>query len=136
VQSFSKAAISHLEPLINEKLLRFLVRLEDFAHRGTAIDLDTAFECLTADVTMHYCYQMSLGLLDDPLLKPSLIVNLEEFGSIAPVFWYFPRLGNLMNKAIFPLLPERKVRTWFPAVAALNGVLKVNVPVLVERHAD
>ncbi|KIW50904.1 hypothetical protein PV05_09681 [Exophiala xenobiotica] len=124
VQSFSKAAISHLEPLINEKLLRFLVRLEDFAHRGTAIDLDTAFECLTADVTMHYCYQMSLGLLDDPLLKPSLIVNLEEFGSIAPVFWYFPRLGNLMNKAIFPLLPERKVRTWFPAVAALNGVLK------------
>ena len=57
VQAFSKAQINGLEPLIHEKLSLFLDRLQEEAAQNESIDLDLAFECLTADVTMFVsCY--------------------------------------------------------------------------------
>ncbi|EXJ53757.1 uncharacterized protein A1O5_13006 [Cladophialophora psammophila CBS 110553] len=87
VQAFSKAQINGLEPLIHEKVALFLYRLKAEADQDRAIDLDLALNCLTADVTMYYCYQMSLGLLDAPSFRPHLIVELHEFAPIVPFFW-------------------------------------------------
>ncbi|KAK6376530.1 hypothetical protein LTS17_007125 [Exophiala oligosperma] len=125
VQAFSRRAIKRLEPLINKKLDRFLERLDEFASRGTAVDLDVAFACFTGDVTMDYCYQMNLGLLDAPLLRPSMMVYLDEFAPIVPFFWYFPGVGNLLNKLVFgDVLPTQKVKAWFPAAAAMKDMMR------------
>ena len=87
VQAFSKAQINNLEPLIHDKISIFLQRLNEEAAIGNSIDLDLALNCLTADVTMYYCYQMSLGLLDAPRFRPNIIVEMHEFAPIVPFFW-------------------------------------------------
>jgi cytochrome P450 len=87
VQAFSKSQIDSLEPLIREKLATFLNRMQEAADQNKSVDLDLAFNCLTADVTMHYCYQMSLDLLESPDFRPSLVVDLHEFAPIVPFFW-------------------------------------------------
>ncbi|EXJ53868.1 hypothetical protein A1O7_09204 [Cladophialophora yegresii CBS 114405] len=123
VQAFSKAQINGLEPLMHEKVDLFLRRLKEEAGQNESIDLVLAFECLTADVTMYYCYQMSLGLLDVPKFRAKLILEFHEFGSITPFFWYFPTIGNVLNKVIFSLLPETAVRLCFPSVASMKEVM-------------
>ncbi|ETI19310.1 hypothetical protein G647_09142 [Cladophialophora carrionii CBS 160.54] len=126
IQAFSKAQINGLEPLIHEKVDLFLHRLQEEASQNKSIDLVLAFECLTADVTMYYCYQMSLGLLDAPNFRPKLIVEFHEFGPIVPFFWYFPNIGNVLNKVIFSLLPENAVKTWFAGAASMKDVMNVS----------
>ncbi|KIX97850.1 uncharacterized protein Z520_06628 [Fonsecaea multimorphosa CBS 102226] len=130
VQAFSKAQINGLEPLIHEKIAHFLHRLKDEADQNGTIELDLALNCLTADVTMYYCYQMSLDLLDAPRFRPNLIVDLHEFGPIVPFFWWqradFPRIGNIMNKVIFSILPDNVVKAAFPAAASMKGMMAVS----------
>ncbi|KIW94443.1 uncharacterized protein Z519_04419 [Cladophialophora bantiana CBS 173.52] len=123
VQAFSKAQINGLEPLIHKKVALFLYRLKAEADQDRTIDLDLALNCLTADVTMYYCYQMSLGLLDAPRFRPNLIVELHEFAPIVPFFWYFPNIGNIMNKVIFSVLPHKVVKTCFPAAASMMDMM-------------
>ncbi|KIW26376.1 uncharacterized protein PV07_09476 [Cladophialophora immunda] len=123
VQAFSKAQINGLEPLIHEKIAHFLHRLKVEADQNRTIDLDLALNCLTADVTMYYCYQMSLGLLDAPNFRPNLIVELHEFAPIVPFFWYFPTIGNIMNKVIFSGLPHSVVKACFPAAASAKDMM-------------
>ncbi|OCT46388.1 benzoate 4-monooxygenase cytochrome P450 [Cladophialophora carrionii] len=125
IQAFSRAQINGLEPLIHEKVDLFLHRLQEEASQNKSIDLVMAYECLTADVTMYYCYQMSLGLLDAPNFRPKLIVEFHEFDSVVPFFWYFPNIGNVLNKVIFSLLPESAVKTWFPGAASMKDVMNV-----------
>ena len=111
MQSFSKARIHGLESLIHEKLTLFLERLQEAATQKKSIDLDVALNCLTADVTMHYCYQISMGLLDTPDLRPRLILDVHDMGPIIPFFWcpYCPLTNALPAQAISS---ERGVLTW------------------------
>ncbi|KAJ9605319.1 hypothetical protein H2200_009976 [Cladophialophora chaetospira] len=123
VQAFSKVQINGLEPLIHDKISLFLRRLKEEAALNKSIDLDFALNCLTADVTMNYCYQMSLGLLNTPGFRPSLVVGIHEMGPMVPFFWYFPTIGKVMNKVIFSLLPENVVKTYVPPAAALKDIV-------------
>jgi len=124
-QAFSKAAVNRLEPLIHDKLNLFLSHLREAAANDEIVDLGYAFCCLTADVTMHYCYQMSLGLLDAPKFKPALIVDMHDAGPIIPVFWYLPEsLGRFLNKIIFELLPDNIVKSAVPAAASTKAMTK------------
>ncbi|OAP56011.1 hypothetical protein AYL99_10163 [Fonsecaea erecta] len=123
VQAFSKAQINGLEPLIHKKIALFLHRLKAESDENRSINLDLALNCLTADVTMYYCYQMSLDLLDAPSFRPKLIVELHDFAPIVPFFWYFPNIGNIMNKVIFSMLPHKVVKTCFPAAASMKDMM-------------
>lgn len=125
--SFSKAAIGELEPLIHEKVTLFLSRLREAAIEGETVPMNMALECLTADVVMHYSYQMSLDLLKTPDFRPKLIVGFQEFSPQIPIFWYFPTIGKIMNKIIFDILPDPIVRSAFPAAAGMKDVVKVNI---------
>lgn len=121
VQAFSKASINNLEPLIHEKQTIFLDRLSEAARKNKRVDLDLAFECLTGETAMHYCYQMSLGLLDAPEFRPRLIVDLHEFAPMVPFFWYFPIVGEILNNMIFSL-PDSITRKYFPVAASAQAV--------------
>ena len=109
VQAFSKAQINGLEPLIQDKISLFLRRLKEEAAFDKSIDLDFALNCLTADVTMNYCYQMSLGLLHAPGFRAGLIVQLHELGPMVPFFWCklkisTGRLGEVLTSEFFARL--------------------------------
>lgn len=125
VQSFSKARIDSLEPLIHEKVNVLLERLNDAAAMNKTIKLDMAIQCLAADVTMHYCYQMSFELLRTPDFEPRMILDFHDSVSIVPTLWYLPTFGKFMNKLTFQLLPDGFVKDKFPAVAALKDMVKV-----------
>jgi len=121
VNAFSKASIGHLEPLIHEKQAIFIDKLVNMAKDNKTVDFDMALNCLTGETAMHYCYQMSLGLLDAPDFRPSLIVDMHEFAPIVPFFWYFPGIGALLNRIVFNL-PDDVTKKYFPAAASAKAM--------------
>lgn len=114
-----------MESLIHEKLQLFLDRLQAFAANQETLDLDRAFSCLTADVTMRSCYPMDLGLLEAPTFRPSLIVDIEEMDKIIPALWYFPILGAIMNRLVFKIMPDSIVKRLLPGAASIKDMMKV-----------
>lgn len=126
IHSFSKAKIQSLEPLIHEKVAVLLRRLREAAQDSTTIDLEMALQCLTADVTMHYSYQMDFGMLDHSEFRPKFITDLKKVGSIVVLFWYLPALGMLLNKMIFEWLPDSVVRKYFASAISAKDMVKVS----------
>lgn len=131
VQSFSKARIESLEPLIHEKMNVLLERLNDAAASDKLIKFDLAVQCFAADVTMHYCYQMSFDFLRTPDFEPRMIIDLHDSVTAVPTLWYLPTFGKVMNKLMFELLPDSFVKDKFPAAAALKDMVKVCVRRLI-----
>lgn len=121
VQAFSKAAINNLEPLIHEKQVIFLAKLNEAATKDRSVGLDLAFNCLTGETVIHYCYQMSLGLLDEPNFRPRLIVDIHGFAPFVAFFWYFPVIGGMLNNLIFSL-PDGIIDKFFPAAMSIKAV--------------
>lgn len=120
VQAFSKAAINNLEPLIHEKQVIFLAKLNEAATKDRSVGLDLAFNCLTGETVIHYCYQMSLGLLDEPNFRPRLIVDIHGFAPFVAFFWYFPVIGGMLNNLIFSL-PDGIIDKFFPAAMSIKA---------------
>lgn len=126
VPHFSKAAINRLEPLIHEKLSLFLTRMESAAFKKTPVEINLGYCCLTSDVVMYYCYQQTFGALDAPDFRFQIILDLEDFSTVVPLFWYFPTVGAIMF-GIVNLLPKAVQRKYFPAAAAMNYIVDVSV---------
>lgn len=126
ITAFSKTKIKNLEPLIQEKTALLLRKLAEAAQNRKVVSLDMALQCLTADVTMYYCYQMDFGFLNAPDFKASTIVEIDESSSMVPFIWYLPALGKLMSKTLFEWLPDSFVKKNVPAVGSAKEMLKVS----------
>ncbi|KAI1393512.1 cytochrome P450 [Hypoxylon trugodes] len=61
---FSKRSISDIQPIIQDKVERFIKRLEDSSKDGSPANLSTLSAAFTADTISHYSYGVSLGCLD------------------------------------------------------------------------
>ena len=120
--AFSKAAVNRLEGLIHEKLTIFLERLATASHKKTVTAISVAYNCLTADVVMHYCYQHSFGFLDAPDFEVQMIHDLDTIGPLVPIIWYFPTFMGILLLTI-SLLPESTQRAYFPAAAAMSHIV-------------
>ena len=129
--AFSKARVRDLAPLMHQKQMLFFEKLSQAAREETIIELDYGFNCLTADVTMGYCYQMDLGLLNAPNFRHSLVMDLHELSTANPVFWYIPdTITWTINGLIFKVLSYKMVKRISPPVAAMQQVLGVCQPTL------
>lgn len=62
---FSKRSVTHLAPMIHEKVDLLIRRFENAFHQGTVLHLLLDFAALTADVITHYSYGVSYGYLED-----------------------------------------------------------------------
>jgi len=67
---FSKAAVSQLEPLIQEKVDQICHRLTEFRSSGCAVNLSDAFTCFSADVIGSYVFGTDYGFLKSADFNP------------------------------------------------------------------
>lgn len=61
---FSKRSIIGIQPLIQDKIERLVVKLDEASRTGTVVNLTTLSAAFTADTISHYSYGVSLGCLD------------------------------------------------------------------------
>lgn len=61
---FSKRSVTNMQPLIQDKIERLIVKLEEASKNDTAVNLNILSAAFTADVISHYSYGVSLGCLD------------------------------------------------------------------------
>jgi hypothetical protein len=87
---FSKAAVIRSEPMILDKIEKFLGSLRKAADEGKVVDLSLGFSCLAADVTSQFSYQKSFGALDAPDFQFAPILAMHEFLYSVPYTWCFP----------------------------------------------
>lgn len=122
---FSRAAISRLESLVQEKIYKFLNILDVATSAEKPIDLNLGFSCLTADVVMHYCYQKTFGALDAPDFRFRPIVAIEEVLGSAAYTRYFPKTFKVIDW-ITQKLPDETVRKYLAPVAATTWIQRVS----------
>jgi cytochrome P450 len=67
---FSKAAVSQLEPLIQEKVEQLCARLEELKANGRVINISDAFTCFSTDVIGSYVFGTDYGFLKSPDFNP------------------------------------------------------------------
>lgn len=96
-QFFSKRSVTHLEPIIHEKIDKLGDRFRDALKTGTVLKLEYAFAGLTADVISHYCYGASYRYLDDQFPNNDLKDAFAGLFLLSHILYFFPRLGDLMN---------------------------------------
>lgn len=116
-QNFSKRSIISLEPVIQERIGRLCMRLEEAMRQGQAICLDSAFSALAADIITQSLYGEHLDYLgiedfkfaeNEAFLKGSLSYHLVRF---------VPGFVTIAKKMAVPVL-----RMTMPAVADLLAV--------------
>jgi hypothetical protein len=77
---FSKGAITRLEPLIHDRIRKFLAALDSAAVSDELVDLSMGFRSLTSDVVTSYMFaDKGFGLLDVKDFKSPILMALEEF---------------------------------------------------------
>ena len=124
---FSKGAITRLEPQIQEKISKFLSKLQAMGESNKVADLTLAFPCLTADVVMQYCYQKTFGALDAKDFRFKAILQIEEYFTIATTSQMFPKVFHWLDR-ILSRLPLDFLENNMGAVAAVIGLREVSSP--------
>lgn len=61
---FSKRSITNIQPLIQDKIERVIIKLQEASNDGTVVNLTNLSAAFTADVISQYSYGVSLGCLD------------------------------------------------------------------------
>ncbi|EGE00701.1 hypothetical protein TESG_07995 [Trichophyton tonsurans CBS 112818] len=96
---FSKAAITKLEPIIQQKVEKLASQLEGHAETFGPVPLTTAFSCMTTDVVTEYAFAKSYNFLDSPTFEPN-IHDAISAGSLIAVWqkqfpWILPTINAL-----------------------------------------
>lgn len=114
---FTRNAILNLEFVIRENLSTFLLRIDELAQKGSTIDLNLAFRCLTADTILKYVFDTNFGALQGPDgFDYAMVAPMEEFmaGWTLTFGWYFPRVMNAVASFCKA----------YPAIGRMNGAFK------------
>ncbi|KAL6855352.1 hypothetical protein ACO1O0_006493 [Amphichorda felina] len=61
---FSKRSINNIQPIIQDKVERYIKKLGDARKDGGAVNLNVLSAAFTADTISHYAYGVSMGCLD------------------------------------------------------------------------
>lgn len=61
---FSKRSINNIQPIIQDKVERYIKKLRDARKDGGAVNLNVLSAAFTADTISHYAYGVSMGCLD------------------------------------------------------------------------
>lgn len=115
--------VTHLEPLIQEKVLKLRRRLQAFRGTGAAVDLRLTYMCLATDVVSEYAMARSYNFLDDPgfaAKSREVTVKQTRVGHLAR---HFPWMIPLMR-----MLPDLLVSRLNPGMLALNLYQRVYRP--------
>ncbi|OAL36555.1 hypothetical protein AYO20_04171 [Fonsecaea nubica] len=119
---FAKGAIVRLEPLIHDRVKKFLSVLDTASSTGSPVDLSMGYRSLTSDVVTSYMFaDKGFDLLDAQNFRSPILVALEEFFEIAPWTTYFPNLTAWLARQL-QSLPDERIAKLMPALAATNWI--------------
>ncbi|KAK3936258.1 cytochrome P450 [Diplogelasinospora grovesii] len=62
---FSKRSIANIQPIIQDKVERVILRMQEACQAGAPVSLTSLAAAFTADTISHYAYGVSIGCLDD-----------------------------------------------------------------------
>ena len=94
---FSKASISKLEPLVQERVQRLCDKFLQEAGRDKPLDLAIAYSCFTTDVIIAYCFGQTEGFLDNDGFEKNLSASLQAGCRALPVMKQFPWILVIMD---------------------------------------
>ncbi|KIX99180.1 uncharacterized protein Z520_04756 [Fonsecaea multimorphosa CBS 102226] len=121
---FAKGAIIRLEPLIHDRIGKFLSVLEEAASStgGTPVDLSMGYRSLTSDVVTSYMFaDKGFDLLDAEGFRSPILVALEEFFEFTQWYMYFPNFMGWLGRQLQRLTKEQTEKL-MPALAATNWI--------------
>ncbi|PKY05004.1 benzoate 4-monooxygenase cytochrome P450 [Aspergillus campestris IBT 28561] len=128
---FSKAAVTNLEPMIQEKITQLIKRLEKSYREQTVVELHTVFQGFTADVATHHFYGSSYDFLEDDEFSRAIQEGIEAVTGTAPINKLFPMLGTVLG-----LLPPRILTTLRPATAGIFRLQEMYIQKSLKALAD
>lgn len=109
--SFSKAAVTRLEPEIRHLVNQLCRRIEEFKGTGQPVDLGLAFAALTADVVTKYSFGNCYKCLEAPDFNPLLYKAIQANTQTTPLAkqfgWMIPlsrSMPHWMVQALNPLM--------------------------------
>ena len=122
---FSKAAITRLEPLIHNRIKKFLSVLDLAASVDKPIDLSMGYRSLTSDVITSYIFgDNGFEVLNSQDFRsPSLEASEQVFEFVQ---WsvYFPRFMRWLTRQLQKLSTEQAEK-FVPPLAATNWITEV-----------
>ncbi|KAK8130693.1 trichodiene oxygenase [Apiospora kogelbergensis] len=122
---FARRSIVSLEPLIHERIMALLRRLDQAHATGTPISLDKAFSAMAADIITSHCFGYHYDYLGLPDLHDPIRKGLKGMSGVFHWTRFLPWLSRLMKA-----LPVAVVRRAQPAAADLldlRGSLEMNL---------
>jgi hypothetical protein len=93
---FSRVAVSRLEPLIQDKISKFIILLLNAGYRNKVVDLSLGYRCLTIDVITHYCFQKSHDAMDAPGFEDPFVGALMVLTRNGRHDKYIPYIGAMV----------------------------------------
>lgn len=110
---FSKRSISNIQPIIQDKVERFIKRLREAHETGSIVNLNTLCAAFTADTISHYSYGVSMGCLDGEAVNiltdaTQAVLGLSHWLKFIPI-----RFTNAKK------LPPSWVESTFPKAAMI-----------------
>lgn len=122
---FSKAAIVRLEPLIHDRIHKFLSILDAAVVTGRPVDLSMGYRSVTSDIVTSYIFaDKGFEALDAPDFQSSMLVTLEEFFNFLQWTMYWPNFMAWLTRQLQMLTKEQTER-FMPALAATNWLSEV-----------
>ncbi|KIW93014.1 uncharacterized protein Z519_06863 [Cladophialophora bantiana CBS 173.52] len=119
---FAKAAIIRLEPLIHDRIKKFLSALEAASSTGTVVDLSRGCRSLTSDVVTSYMFaDKGFETLDAEGFQSPTLVDLEEFFEFTQWAMYFPNFMGWLTRQLQKLTKEQTEK-FMPTLAATNWI--------------
>lgn len=105
---FSHRSITNIQPIIQDKVDRFIGRLQAASHNGSVANLSKLSTAFTADTISHYAYGVSMGCLDgeaENILSDATqsVLALCHWLKFMPIrFSHAKKLNPGLVKRIFP----------------------------------
>ena len=122
---FSKAAISRLEPLIHDRVNKFLSCLEAAASTGKSVDLSMGYRSLTSDIVTGYMFaDKGFESLDMEGFKSPVLEALEQFFHLSQWVVYFSSFVHWLQWQLEKLSKEQTQRL-SPELASTNWMSEV-----------
>ncbi|OAP57865.1 hypothetical protein AYL99_08603 [Fonsecaea erecta] len=119
---FAKGAIVRLEPVIHDRIRKFLSVLEAASATGTPVDLSMGYRSLTSDVVASYMFaDNGFELLDVEGFRSPILVALEEFFEFTQWAMYFHNFMGWLARQLQRLTKEQTEK-FMPALAATNWI--------------
>ncbi|KAL4789404.1 cytochrome P450 [Aspergillus venezuelensis] len=125
---FSRRSVQSLTPMIEERTMALLKRLEEFYATQTIVHLDDAFSALSADIITYYCYGKLWCFVEDKDFRIDIRASTTEITGLS----HINRTFHFIN----PVL--RKMPGWFMRLMmpGKKGLLDLQDAILELIHSS